>query len=108
LQPAEEWSVGIALSQTDKLSLIRLEGAIDIGNAAELKAALLQAIAAGNDLWVSVEAVSGLDVTAFQLLWAASREAKRSGVHLALADEIQEPVRKTFSEMGLDACALFE
>jgi anti-anti-sigma factor len=108
LQPTEERSVGIALSQTDNLSLIRLEGALDIGAAGELKAALLQVIETGNSIRVSAEAVSGLDVTAFQLLWAASREAKRSGVNLALAGEIPEPVRNAFSEMGLDACALFE
>lgn len=88
--------------------MIRLEGAIDIGIAAELKAALLQAIAAGESIRISADAVSELDVTAFQVLWAACREAKRSGVHLALAGEIPAPVKSTFSEMGLDACALFE
>ena len=107
LQPAEEWSVGIALSQTDDSSLIRLEGAVDISVAAELKAALMEAIAAGTDVRISAEAVSDLDVTAFQLLGAASREAKRSGVELTFAGEAPEPVRNALSEMGLDTRALF-
>jgi anti-anti-sigma factor len=107
LQPAEEWSVGIALSQTDDSSLIRLEGAVDISVAAELKAVLLRAIAKGNTIRISADAVSELDVTAFQLLWAACREAKRSGMNLVLAGETPEPVEKALSEVGLDARALF-
>jgi anti-anti-sigma factor len=100
--------VPVTLEQKNALTFIQLEGAIDISAVAELKAALLQAIAAGNAIRVSTEAVSELDVTAFQLFWAAGREAKRSGVHLALAGEIPEPVRNTLSGMGLDACALRE
>ncbi len=100
--------MGIALSQTDDSSLIRLEGAIDIGAAAELKAALLDAFAAGKAISVSAEAVSDFDITAYQLLWAAAREARRSGGHLAVAGQMPEPVRDALSGMGLDACALFE
>lgn len=100
--------MGIALSQTDDSSLIRLEGVIDISAAAELKAALLSAIAAGSAIRVSAAAVSELDVTAFQLLWAAGREARRAGVKFMLAEQMPQPVRDAFSEMGLDAGALFD
>jgi len=99
--------VGIVLNHTEGSSLIRLEGIIDIGVAAELKAALLEAVATGNSIHVSIEAVSELDVTAFQLLWAASREAMRSGVDLVLAGEMPGPVRNALSEIGLDVCGLF-
>jgi anti-anti-sigma regulatory factor len=100
--------VGIKLSRTDGSSLVRLEGAIDIAAAAELKAALLEAMEAGDSIRISADAVSELDVTAFQLLRAAGREAKRSGVGFVLARQAPEPVRAALSEMGLDACALLE
>jgi anti-anti-sigma regulatory factor len=97
--------VGVELNRRNGSSLIRLGGAIDIGGAAALKAALLEAIASGDPIRVSVDAVSELDVTAYQLLWAAAREAERSGLILSLAGEIPEPLRSALSEMGLDPCA---
>jgi len=72
-----------------------------------LKGVLLQAIETGDAIRVSAEAVSELDVTAFQLLWAARRETKRTGLHLTLAGEMPKPVQVALSEMGLDARALF-
>ena len=98
--------MGISLSQTNASSLIRLDGAIDISEAAELKTVLLKALEAGNAIEISAETVCGLDVTAFQLLWAAGREAKRSGVQLALNAQIPDRVRSTLAEMGLDRQAL--
>jgi anti-anti-sigma factor len=100
--------MGIALNQTSDASVVRLDGVIDISVAAELKAALLEAVASGKAVRISAEAVTELDVSAYQLLWAAGREGKRSGVELALAGEMPEPVKKSIEEMGLQACALFE
>jgi anti-anti-sigma regulatory factor len=100
--------VPATLEQKDALTTIQLEGAIDIGCAAELKAALVEAVAPGRTIRVSAEGASELDVTAYQLLWAASREAKRSGAWLVLAGRMPEPVRVTLAEMGLDVSALFE
>jgi anti-anti-sigma factor len=99
--------MGIALNQTSDACLLRLDGVIDISVAAELKAALLEAVASGKNLRVSAEAVTELDVSAYQLLWAAGRERKRSGAEVALTGEMPEPLRKSIEEMGLEACALF-
>lgn len=100
--------MGIALNQTSDASLLRLDDVIDISVAAELKAALVEAVASGKNLRVSAEAVTELDVSAYQLLWAAGRERKRSGAELALTGKMPEPVKKSLEEMGLDPCALFE
>ena len=97
--------MGIVFSQTDASSLVLLEGAIDISVAAELKAALLEAIAAGKAIHVSAEAVSELDVTAYQLLWAAERETWQLGVKFMLTGQMPPLVKSALSDMGFEACA---
>jgi anti-anti-sigma regulatory factor len=104
---AEGTVMGIMLRRAKQASRLRLEGAIDISAAAELKAALLDAVAAGKTIRVSPEAVSELDVTAFQLLWAAQREAKQRGMKFIYAGEMPPPVKSAVSDLGLglEACA---
>jgi anti-anti-sigma regulatory factor len=99
--------MGISLNQLDDSSLIRLDGVIDIASAVELKAALLEAFEAGKDVRISLEATTDLDVTAFQLLWAAEREAKRLGVGLTLTGQPPEPVLSPLASVGLDGLGIF-
>lgn len=98
--------MSIAFSQTDDASLIRLEGAVDIGSAAELKAALLDARKAGKGIVVTLVGVSDLDVTGFQLLWAARREAKEAGMRFELAGQLPEPIQGLLAAAGLDAMTI--
>lgn len=100
--------MGITLSQAKKASRLKLEGEIDISVAAELKAALLKAIAAGKTIRISAEAVTELDVTALQLLWAAERAAREGGTRLIFTGEMSSPVRGALLEMGVNARALSE
>jgi anti-anti-sigma factor len=104
----EEPAVSIRLSQTDDASLIHLDGAMDIGAAAELKAALRDARKAGKGVVVKLGDVSEFDLTAYQLLWAAQREAKEAGLKFAVAGQLPEPIQATLAVMGLDAKALYE
>jgi anti-anti-sigma factor len=104
----EEPAVSIALSQTDGASLIRLEGGIDISSAADLKTALLDAVKAGKGVVVKLVAVSEFDLTAYQLLWAAQREAKKAGLKFAVAGQLPKPIQASLAAMGLDAGALYE
>jgi anti-anti-sigma regulatory factor len=99
--------VSIALSQTEDASLIRLEGAIDIGSAAELKATLLNAVRAGKRIGVSLAQAGDLDVTAAQLLWAAKREAEQNCVAFALEGQPAEHAQSLLSDAGLDLLAVF-
>ena len=91
----------VALSQEAEATMIRLDGAIDITTAGDLKAALLEAIEAGSAISVVVDTATDLDVTAVQLLWAANREAKRAGIKFAVAGTWCEPVRSLLESMGL-------
>lgn len=92
--------MGVALDQNKKLNLIRLEGEVDIGMAAELKQLLLQALGSGKEMRVSVQSATSVDVTALQLLWAAEREARGSGVAFTLAGEIPKPVSDSLISAG--------
>ncbi len=72
------------LEQNGAQCLIRMEGEITVACAAELKKALVQALARGNDLRMDLESATELDVTALQLLWVAEREARKLAVGFVL------------------------
>ena len=97
--------MGIALNRTSDTTRLRLEGVVDIAVAAELKAALLEAIAAGKAIRVSVKAVSELDVCAYQLLWAAEHAAKQSGLQFAFAGKLPETIERSLASAGLERLA---
>jgi anti-anti-sigma regulatory factor len=99
----KERLVPVTLERSDALSLIRLEGGVDIATAAELKGVLLEALESGKQMSVSVEAATSLDVTAVELLWAAEREARRSGVGFTLAGEVPEQISSTLIDAGFES-----
>ncbi|HEX4037865.1 MAG TPA: STAS domain-containing protein [Acidobacteriaceae bacterium] len=84
--------------------MIRLEGDIDIGCAAELKQALEEALAGGEsgpgETRISLATATGMDVTAVELLWAAERAARASGMVLALEGPVPEVLRAALREAG--------
>ena len=94
--------MAIALTQSEDASLLRLAGEIDISRSVELKAVLLDAIAAGKTIRVLADEVTELDVTAFQLLWAAGRQARQEGIGFAVTGEMRGAVRESLSALGLD------
>ena len=95
--------MAVTLEQSEALNEIRLEGVIDISCAAELKALLLQALESGKTVRVSVEEAVDLDVTAFQLLWAAEREARGLGVEFAFAGRVAEHFSAELAHAGFES-----
>jgi len=81
---------------------IELEGAVDISVAAELRRRLVEALGSGNELRVSLARVTEMDVTAVQLLWAATREAQAAGIEFAFEGQMQEPVLAMLAESGIE------
>jgi anti-anti-sigma regulatory factor len=73
----------VALQRHESRWVISLEGEISVTSAAELKTLLLEWLAAGKDLELDLERAEELDITILQLLWAAAREATRTGVTMA-------------------------
>jgi len=100
--------MSITVSSGSESSLLRLNSTVDIGSAAELKAAFVDAFANGNSVRVSLAGVVDLDVTAVQLLWAAKREAKRLGIGFAFEGEPSEALRDSLSSAGFDELAIFD
>jgi len=94
--------VPVTLEQKDALALIRLEGAIDVGCAAELKELLMEKLKSGSAVYVALESATGLDITAVQLLWAAAREAQRVGVEFGFKGRTPEAVRCALAEAGIE------
>jgi anti-anti-sigma factor len=98
--------MSIALSQTEKdgsRTQIALGSSIDIGSAAELKTALLSAIASGKQIQIVAEDVSDFDVTALQLLWAAHREAQRAGLKFTVTGTSTRVLENSLTELGMEA-----
>lgn len=98
--------VGMTFERADEQSVIRLEGAIDIAQAAELKSLLLDAIKREKPIRLALEGVTHLDITGVQLLWAAEREARLAGLNMRCESEVPEPVRAALKGAGLDGFPL--
>ena len=79
---------GMPITVDGTSATIRLEGTVDIGCAAELKAALTELLAGAPEkggLRIDGSGAKELDVTALQLLLAAERAAETRGVRLEFA-----------------------
>ena len=94
--------MSVALSQAENLSVIRLDGVIDIAVASELKASLVEALETGREIHFTLDAAIVFDVTAFQLLWSAQREATQNGLKFTLTRELSEPIQSSIKSIGLD------
>lgn len=94
--------MSVAINQGGESTMIQLSGDIGIAIAGDLKATLLDALKSGREVRVSLDGVTALDVTAFQLLWSAQREAVKKGLKFALTPESREPFKSLLQCMGLD------
>jgi anti-sigma B factor antagonist len=88
--------------QDAESKMIRLDGAIDIGRAAELKQALLEALAHGGELHVALDGATDMDVTAMQLLWAARRASQEAGAPFEMASGMPAPIAAALADAGID------
>jgi hypothetical protein len=64
--------------------LIRFEGECTIGSVAEAKTVLLEGLAFAKDLRLDLDRMEEIDITFMQLIWAACREAGRTGASIAM------------------------
>ena len=81
---------------------IVLSGAVDISQAADLKRQIEEALGSAGEVRVSLGAVTDLDVTAVQLLWAASRAARTAGRCFKVEAPLPEETMQALAEAGLD------
>jgi len=89
----------VAVSFNAKRGVVCLEGEVNIECAAALKSALGAALGAEGPVKISLAGVTGMDVTALQLLAAAEREARAAGRPLS-ADGWPEALRVELRAAG--------
>ena len=96
---ARHW-MGISLDKSGTGVVISLAGVIDIACAAELKALLLDALTSGMDVLISLDDATDLDVTAFQLLWAAERQARQSALEFRVSGQVPNAISIALAQAG--------
>jgi anti-anti-sigma regulatory factor len=94
--------LGVACLQREESVAIQLEGVADITCATELKSSLLDAIHSGRPVSVSLDQCTDIDVTVFQLLWAAAREAKSQGVPFTLVSPAPAIILASLTDVGFE------
>jgi anti-anti-sigma regulatory factor len=102
MQCAYGQDVPAAPGENGEQTLIRLEGVVDVGRAAELKELLMSAFNSGRAMSVSLKDVTDLDITAVQLLWAALGEAERTGVRVSFDWPPPKAVRAALGSAGIE------
>lgn len=90
----------ISSEQLDDHSILRLEGACTVSSAAEMKSLLLAGLGSGKELRVDLERAEEIDITVLQLLWAAEREARRTGGRMAVC--VSEAMVSAASQAGFE------
>jgi anti-anti-sigma factor len=89
------------VEERKNVSLVRLAGAIDITSATEMRGILLNALASQKEIRLSLEGATELDVTAWQLLYAAERDASKTGVLFALEGSVPDAISGAMTDAGL-------
>jgi anti-anti-sigma factor len=85
----------------ENTSLVRLEGALDIASAAEMKSVLLNALASKKEIRLTLEGETELDITALQVLYAAERDAAKAGIQFALEGSVPDEISTAMTDAGL-------
>jgi len=92
--------LAVILEREQDHARIRLEGECHVTSAAELGKRLIAGIASGETLRLDLRDVESMDISTLQLLWAAGRQAERSGVRVEL--QIPEAAAETARQAGFE------
>jgi anti-anti-sigma regulatory factor len=93
--------MAIDVDTREGIRYIRLTHALDITQAAELKCALMDAIAISPRVCIEIARASAIDATIVQLLWAAISHGKSVGCDLVLHGPVSEAVERTLLGTGI-------
>lgn len=92
----------VIVDQGEGQCCVRLAGEVGIASAAELKKILLGALTSGEELRLNLQAATELDITAWQLLWAAERKGKSVGKPIAIAGVVPREILAAVQDAGFD------
>jgi hypothetical protein len=82
--------------------MVRLEGEVGIADALGLKSVLLDALALRKELQIDIAGASTLDITGFQLTWAARRAAVDAGMEVGVCGPVAQEIVLTMDRAGLE------
>jgi anti-anti-sigma regulatory factor len=82
--------------------MVRLQGEVGIGDALELKGALLDGLALRKQLRIDIGAASALDVTILQLLWAGRSAACDAGIEFSVSGSVAQEIVLAMDCAGLE------
>ncbi len=91
----------VTYEEGSAISTMRLEAEVGIRDALELKRILLDALASEKELHVNIENATELDVTVFQLLRAAARQAQAANLKIYREGYVAETVSSAYVDAGL-------
>lgn len=89
------------VEERENTSLVRLDGAIDIASAVEMKSILLNVLASKKGIRLACEGATEIDITAVQLLYAAERDAAKTGISFALEGSVPDEITVAMTDAGL-------
>ena len=95
--------MGVVLQQENESRVVALEGVIDISSAADLKAALMEAMNSSSSIAIVFDDNTEMDVTAYQLLWAARKASAARDIAFSLRGRIPRAVEDTLKEAALES-----
>jgi anti-anti-sigma regulatory factor len=90
-----------SVEERENSSFVRLEGAIDIAFAEEMKSILLNALASNQKISLTLECATELDITALQMLYAAERDSATKGIPFTLEGSVPDDISTAMTEAGL-------
>ena len=98
----QERNVPVTLDRRAVVSVVGLEGEVDIRTAVELKGVLLAALLSQQELKVELARVTALDITALQLLWAFEQAAAKARIKLLWSGPQPEAMELATGLAGLE------
>jgi anti-anti-sigma regulatory factor len=87
-------------------SLICLKGELCLGQSAELKRELMDALERADGLLVDLSESTAIDITGIQILWALWLRAERLGKSCELLEPLPEPLLDTLRLAGFNGLPL--
>ncbi|MGA7155369.1 MAG: hypothetical protein WBY53_00900 [Acidobacteriaceae bacterium] len=93
--------MSLVLDQSAAPDMVRVRGEIRLVDAAESRQVLLDALALGKTVEISLNPEEELSLAALQLLVAAEREAYATGVEYHYADGTAESVSRARAAAGM-------
>jgi len=93
--------MAISTKNIDGVRRIVLTDVVDIGQAAELKQALTEAIGSASRVVIQISAATSVDITTAQLLWAGVSCSSSGGVEIVVEGPWSRQVEELFLASGL-------